>query len=602
MVRRLATRSGLLHGDAVIRKQSQFLLREGLHARGFSVPTPTVLPSLPSDPLDGHDFWLDTRSRVASQLLSLPLNWELLLSLLEAMEDFPVHLVDEVWPHHARLFPVFIPSDEGIIVPPDVSHGLDHVPFVWASIALHRALNNHARRVKHKLLLQYLRLPPPCTGATTPVGLTVPFQFASTQLIAFLDDGNVFKTARHELMDCVLSYFTRYMEALDSSCRPLFLASYLHTLHSGFTCVSLVRPLMSVFTQALARSVSRSAPLPALSVTSAEDLIALVNHISLSYTDSVQRAALPCALDCLLRFSTPNDLPPLCIAKVLLSFPRHLLAASKDWIKTWFSLVRPVEFLESVRATITTAISRDSTADVSSSTQLGTLLVLATLCGDACMPILDTFVGVMVNMFVEVYMPSTLQQVLLSTLSSFVLLSHVLNPGCPFTTTAMREVDDAVSSIFQLRLHSALSISSATDSASSHPISLALCLDVASSLLQCAESVVIPRLLAACRDALSASLRQLVMPPTASTDSVRSRVSHCIQVTCVCVSFITIFHSFPCAERSCHANFCCSNGQHWQCDVTSWRRYPDVGDIGCTLPKRVDTTARRSRSCAASCE
>ncbi len=90
--------------SSIARKRSVFLLREGLYALGFGVASLHALqaavagaPAASSSSAYHDSFWADVLRSRAQLPSCLPVAWEVYLSLFEAIEDFPVHLIDEVW-------------------------------------------------------------------------------------------------------------------------------------------------------------------------------------------------------------------------------------------------------------------------------------------------------------------------------------------------------------------------------------------------------------------------------------------------------------------------------------------------------------------------
>jgi hypothetical protein len=152
MLHRNCIHDGLLDSDGVIRKRALFLLRESLFAIGFGGTTAEPFSATSAD-----EFWHDVTAAQLSSSQRLPLEWEVYIALLESLEDFPQHLVAEVWPHHELLFQSdAVSSSSAFCVPnPATPHT---IPFWWSSIVLHRAFTSSTVPVKKRLLTQFFEL------------------------------------------------------------------------------------------------------------------------------------------------------------------------------------------------------------------------------------------------------------------------------------------------------------------------------------------------------------------------------------------------------------------------------------------------------------
>jgi hypothetical protein len=295
---------GLQDGDPYIRKRALFLLREGLFGLGFGVLGATSTTS------------------------QLPVVWEVFISLLESLEDFPFHLVDEVWPHHELLFPDAFcgdgPSDT--FVP-----AVDTVCFTWSKIVLQRAFCNPSTRVKKTFLTSFLSLRKFLESRSLPVGLSVPVGFVIGHVLPAIDDAQLFKTSVDSFRLLVAQYLAGYMDAIDDDGKCAFVRQFLAYACQGTRCQPALQAMLPAFQTALQDAVHPTKPLPAMTPADCDNYRQCIESVCALYLPMSQKRMLPSLLAVLLRFASPATLGLPCVGRCLASFPQEFVLQSK-WL------------------------------------------------------------------------------------------------------------------------------------------------------------------------------------------------------------------------------------------------------------------------------
>ncbi len=122
-----------MDSDPLTRKRAAFLLREGL----LTAPSSVTTIAAASD---------------SATTVSLPDQWSVYLTLLEVLEDCPIHLVAEMWPQHQLLFAESPFHGSAADSFGDVPVVDQRVPFKWAAALVTKGLAHVQPRVRKAIL------------------------------------------------------------------------------------------------------------------------------------------------------------------------------------------------------------------------------------------------------------------------------------------------------------------------------------------------------------------------------------------------------------------------------------------------------------------
>ena len=446
---RHAIHDGLLDADTNVRKRSQFLLREALFQNGFAVPA-APLTAAAAAALHVDEYWRTVMVERLSTPSQLPVKWEVYLALLESLEDFPLHLIDEMWPHHAALFAddahtasadVWV---DGVCVPSAATPG--HVPFYWTSVALSRAFNSVSPTVKRRCLLLFLQ------GAAGHAPANVHWQFVTGELITALDDPTLYKSVTEDFRSHLRAYTAAYIGGLRAESRRDFFQAFVGRLSKGLRCEAALRSLLGVMTTCLP---SVTSPIDCLTADAAECIRTLVWYVNDSMLPSVQQELYPQIVALLTRFGVASVVGVDAICRVLSEVqPVKLVTpALVDTLRTWLS-ADTTWLCDALLAFSTAFVASTAACDAALPMSFARLCFLAS----GGMPATDftdciePIVSQLQRMYTEVYMNVVTKQRLLQWLDEVLLLGSRVPAFAPVVRAVIEEVDDSLAGVLRGRI------------------------------------------------------------------------------------------------------------------------------------------------------